>query len=164
MKKRILGALLFFLALSILFFACGKLESWRKNVFGLRISGYRVIEEEDTHGGFLGDGHYYLILDCSQDAERARSVIREWEPLPLSHNLNLMMYGGEENGRSYSFFCAEEAHWPNVAHGFYRFMDRHPEAEDPSDDSALLGRPSFNFSVAVYDTDSDILYYYELDT
>ena len=135
-----------------------------KNVFGLAPPDYRIVDEGAVYGGCNGDGQYYLILDCSEDTERARKVVREWNPLPLSHNLDLMMYGGEEDGSHYSFNCAEEAHWPKVEHGFYRFVDRHPEAKDPSDDSELLGRDSFNFSVAVYDTDSDILYYYNLDT
>lgn len=138
-----------------------------KEVFGLTTSDYRIIDERDTHQGWLGDGEYYLILDCSQNAERACSIVREWKPLPLSQNLNRALYGEEKDGinSSYTFFSfAEEVQCPRIEHGFYRFLDRHSEAENPEDDTELFSRYSFNFSVAIYDTDSNILYYYESDT
>ena len=69
-----------------------------KEVFGLTTSDYRIIDERDTHQGWLGDGEYYLILDCSQNAERACSIVREWKPLPLSQNLNRALYGEEKDG------------------------------------------------------------------
>ena len=35
---------------------------------------------------------------------------------------------------------------------------------ESGDDSEILDRFSFNFSIAVYDLDSNILYYFEMDT
>ena len=43
-------------------------------------------------------------------------------------------------------------------------MDRSSESTDNTDDSMLLSRYSFNFTIAIYDTDTDILYYFEYDT
>ena len=48
--------------------------------------------------------------------------------------------------------------------GWYYFLDRHSEAEDPEDDSGLFGRGSYNFTLAIYDKESGVLYCYELDT
>ena len=123
---------------------------------------YTVVAEEDTHGGFHGDGSYYLILDCSSNVEKALNIVREWKPIPLSANLSLIMYGGEKNGTTYGYKLAEEAHWPEIVHGYYKFVDE--QSENPADDSGVLDRYSFNFEIAAYDTDTNMLYYYRLDT
>ena len=132
--------------------------------FGFRTSAFTVIEEKDTHGGFLGDGTYYLILDCSERKEQATELIKDWKPLPLTENLQLFMYGGEKNGVGYAYDLAEEAHWPIINNGVYKFVDRHSEAVDESDDTNLFNRYSYNFTIAVYDFDTDKLYYFEFDT
>ena len=43
-------------------------------------------------------------------------------------------------------------------------FNRHPDAIDASDDTDLFDRYSYNFSIAVYDLDTDMLYYFEFDT
>ena len=139
------------------FSVCGIFGARRTDYFGFNIAEFTVVAEEDSHGGFLGDGAYYLILDCSENREQAKELINDWKPLPLTENLQYAMYGG-----GYKF--AEEAHWPVINNGVYKFVDRHSEAVDPSDDTALFSRYSFNFSIAVYDLDTNTLYYYELDT
>jgi len=130
-------------------------DSRRSDRFGFKITEFTVVEEQDTHGGFLGDGTYHLILDCSENSSRAHEIIKVWKELPLSDNLDLMMYGG---------YFAEEAHWPMISNGVYKFVDRHSESVNASDDTDLLSRYSFNFSIAAYDLDTDTLYYFEVDT
>ena len=132
--------------------------------FGFSKNEYTIIDEYNTHGGFHGDGYYYLILDCSQNADKARSIVESWTTLPLSENLHIVMYGGEKDGINYGYNFAEEAHWPTIKNGVYKFVDRHSESKNSSDDSDLLDRYSVNFSIAVYDLDSNILYYFEMDT
>ena len=105
-----------------------------------------------------------LIISVSEKREEATELIRDWTPLPLSENLQLMMYGGEKDGVNYGYNLAEEAHWPVINNGVYKFVDRQIRVGDQSDDSYLLDRYSFNFSVAVYDLDTDTLYYFEYDT
>lgn len=129
--------------------------------FGFDPSDYIMVDELDTHGGFHGDGYRRIILDCSQNAVTAREIVKDWKSLPLSDPLEEVMYGGEDGG----YHFAERAMWPTFENGVYKFVDRQADpAEDRSDDSALLGRYSFNFSIAVYDMDSDFLYYFEMDT
>ncbi len=133
-----------------------------RTAMGFDPSEFAVVHEEDTHGGFHGDGYTSLILDCSSASDKALSLVSEWTPLPLSENLELIMYGGVRDGVTYGYELAEEAHWPHIEHGYYRFNDR--QSEDPSDDSGLFGRYSFHFELAVYDTDSHTLYYFKFDT
>lgn len=135
-----------------------------KKHFSFSKNDFLVVDELDTHGGFHGDGSYYLILDCSENKAKALENISDWEKLPLSENLNLIMYGGEKDGVTYRYNLAEEAKMPYVKNGYYCFKDRHSESKNPNDDSELFDRYSFNFSLAVYDIDTDTFYYFDFDT
>lgn len=132
--------------------------------FDIIKSDYSEVESGDSHGGFNGDGASYLVLDCSENKEKALDIVSEWTPMPLSENLNLMMYGGVKNGRTYGFNKSAEAHMPKIKNGYYKFYDRHSGAKDRESDKELFDRGSYNFSIAVYDTDTDRLYYFRLDT
>ena len=131
--------------------ACNTVGSRKTDYFGFKTSEFTVVDEKDTHGGFHGDGSYYLILDCSEETEQAAELIKDWTLLPLTENLQLVMYGGEKDGVSYGYNLAEEAHWPTISNGVYKFVDRHSEATNKSDDTNLMGRHSFNFSVVTID-------------
>lgn len=124
--------------------------------FGFAKKDFSVVEELDTHGGFLGDGSYYLILDCAEKKEQALTMIESWEKLPLSENLNLIMYG--------RYRLAEKAKIPRIENGYYIFEDRHSESKDSRDDSELFDRHSYNFSIAFYDCDTDQMYFFAFDT
>ena len=132
--------------------------------FGFAKKDFSVIEELDTHGGFHGDGSYYLILDCSENKQDALENVSGWNTLPLSENLALIMYGGHKDGMWYGYNLAEEANIPAIENGYYIFKDRHSDSRDSADDSELFNRHSFNFSIAIYDLDTDIMYYFEFDT
>ena len=128
-----------------------------ETVFGLTTADYQVVDEGGLYGGCLGDGEYYLIMDCSKNPKSARNVIWKWEPLPLSDNLKRLMYGQ-------GYHYATNAHLPFIEHGFYRFRDDFPDAENTLDDTELFDRYSINCTLAVYDTDNEILYYFETDS
>lgn len=132
--------------------------------FGFRKKDYEVREETDTHGGFHGDGAYHLIMDCSENKGKALEIVNSWNQLPLSENLNLIMYGGERDGMTYGFNLAELANMPTIENGCYCFYDRHSESTDSGSDANLFDRASFNFSLAVYDFDTNMMYYFEYDT
>lgn len=157
-------AITIIIVICFVFSACSILGEQQSDYFGFKTSEFTVVEEKDTHGGFLGDGSYYLILDCAEKTEQAKELIKDWKQLPLTENLQLAMYGGSKGGVSYGCGFAEEAHWPNISNGVYKFVDRHSEAVDKSDDTNLLSRFSFNFSIAVYDLDTNTMYYFEMDT
>ena len=146
-----------------IFSACDTIENRRIEFLGLEMTDYTIVEEEDTHGGFHGDGHYYLILDCSENPSQVHEIVKGWKELPLSDNLDLVMYGGVRGDILYGYNFAEDAHLPTISNGVYKFVDRHSEINQ-SDDTNLLDRASFNFSIAVYDFDTDTLYYFEKDT
>lgn len=53
---------------------------------------------------------------------------------------------------------------PEINNGYYYFLDRHLEAKNKHDDTDLNNRYSRNFSLAIYDADNKIIYFYEMDT
>ena len=164
--KKIMASISIMILL-VVFSSCSfvsRLLNYQEEYFGFSKRSFTVVEEVDTHGGFLGDGSYYLILDCSDNEAAALSIVADWKRLPLSENLSLIMYGGEKNGRSYGYYLFKEAHMPVIENGYYCFKDRHFEAKDVSDDAELFNRFSYNFSLAVYDIDTNRLYYFEYDT
>ena len=51
-------------------FACTNSQKTLDEGFEFCKEDFVVIEELDTHDGFLGDGAYYLTLDCSKNQEK----------------------------------------------------------------------------------------------
>lgn len=159
MKKKILIlCLLLITVLAIV--GCSGVDT----CFGFRETDFTVFQAEDSHGGFQGEGTTAVILDCSENREKALELVAGWKELPLSENLSLMFYGGERDGVHYAYNFADQANMPKVEHGFYCFQDRHSKSTDSSSDAEIFDRGSYNFSLAVYDSDTDRFYYFELDT
>ncbi len=127
---------------------------------GLDLSGGTVVSERNTHGGFLGDGDTFVVMTFSrtdQPTLESEMTGPYWHPLPLTDDLFKVTYSlalGEDG----------EPLFPEVGQGYYYFRDRHSQSRDPADDSGLFGRGSWNFTLAIYDSQTGTLYYYELDT
>ena len=131
---------------------------------GFSKQDFTVVDEMDHHGGLHGDWYYYLILDCSDHTETALKNVEGWKKLPLSENLDMIMYSREKDDIHYMYNLSEEAHMPEIENGYYYFMDQDSESEELYDDSELLNHYVFNFTLAVYDSDTDIFYYFEFYT
>lgn len=125
----------------------------------ISISSGRILEHWDTHGGFHGDSRTFAELQGQVQIPESKY----WHQLPLTENLSAAIYGGPERS---SFFQDETGSpiLPPVENGCYYFCDRHPNTLDPASDASLYQRGSYNFTLAVYDEDTKILYYFELDT
>ena len=132
--------------------------------FGFTKNDFSVVEEFEDYGGFPVDGSRYLILDCSANKQKALKIIKDWKKLPLSKNINIVMFGEEKDGLIYGYELAKEAHMPKIENGYYIFEDSQLKGKDKSDDSELLNGYSFNFEIAVYDCDTDRMYYFEFDS
>ena len=124
----------------------------------------------DDHGGFDGDGQSLFIFDLSEGPvpENAFGEEAHWKTLPLSEQLSVLLCGGSLDGLNYSAFVTQgdQAWFPEIKNGYYYFRDRHPKASDPYSDTGVLSadRSSMNFTIAVYDTELNLLYYCEKDT
>lgn len=142
-----------------------------KQQVGIDVSDGRSLSQQDTHGGFHGDGiscYVYTFSDdsCLQQVSQADG----WSAFPLSETAQALLYGvTEETETTVSsmgpYFTDEEGAClvPPIESGYYRLVDRHSDA-GTADDPGLLARGSFNCTLAVYDADTATFYFCELDT
>ena len=91
-----------------------------------------------------------------------------WHELPLSDNLMRIVYGTVEDGYYVApYITFNDDKTPCIIYveeGYYFFLDRHSQSKTPHDDSDIFDRSSYNLTVAIYDSQSDTMYYLELDT
>ncbi len=153
------------------FSACqGSMSSQREisDALGIDISSGTIGTNFDTHNGFHGDGEQFVSMTFSDDSMAKKlSQNAAWKTLPLSENLTTLVYGTTtESGHSGPYLTDEngKAVFPDIQNGYYYFIDRQNQGADRYDDTNVLERYSLNFTVAIYDTDTDTLYYAELDT
>ena len=174
-KQRILSMMA---ALALLLSACGggSARSVQDEIAGaldLDLSGCEVVSSWDDHGGFHGDGTAFAELNCSHTG--VLNQIKEdgnWKAFPLDKTAQSLVYGvteqtgTEETGITvyqtgpYVTDDDNDPLIPEIRAGFYRLIDRHAQAGETD----LLGRASLNFTLALYDTDTDTLYFCEMDT
>ena len=126
---------------------------------GIARDEYTVLHEQDDHGGFHGDGMYFVVLDCSGKTEEMQKLTEDWRELPLPSNLHEKLYGGK-------FWDADpvENGLIEVANdGCYYFNNRHDDARH-SWDTEIEGKFSYNFSIAVFNRENDTLCLMCVDT
>ena len=138
-------------------------------ILGADVSAGQVVTQYDSHGGFHGDGERYMEFQFADDT--FEDTIREdntWHSLPIREDaMKAILYGLETEESTYGPYIQNEEGeplLPQIENGYYFFYDRHGESKNPFDSTEILERSSFNFTVAVYDADTDRLYYAELDT
>lgn len=138
---------------------------------GVDLSGGTVLSNEDTHGGFHGDGDTCVEISFDDDSGAALADTMadnsDWRAFPLPDNLQAVVYGRTDEDAQYGPYITDDegaSIIPPIEQGYYYFYDRHSESDDPKNDAELLSRGSLNFTIALYDTDNNMLYYYEMDT
>ncbi len=128
--------------------------------YEIDLSGTEIISDTDTHGGFFGDGERCVVFDASEWKKR-EEILSSWDALPLTENLQLIMYGGEKDGMIYGYDLAMNNDIPVITDGKYFFYDRRHEIYSDND---LFSGASFNFTIFMYDNNTEKLYMLEFDT
>lgn len=139
-------------------------------VLGCTPKGGQVVRSEETHGGCHGDGHTFIVIDFDEKSGRALAARLEadaaWKPLPFDRTSTALAYGLREGARQTGPYVTGRGGgslFPKIEKGYYFFKDRHHDAASGGGED-LLSRASLNFTLAVFDSAADRLYYYELDT
>ena len=176
MKKQMILRIMAVLALFLTACGGGSARSVQEEVavtLGLDLSGCEVVSSWDDHGGFHGDGTAFAELNCSHTG--VLNQIKEdgnWKAFPLDKTVQSLVYGvteqtgTEETGimvyQTGPYLTGEEGDplVPEIREGYYRLIDRHAKAGETD----LLDRASLNFTLALYDTERDTLYFCEMDT
>ncbi len=167
--KRIILVINTFFILIFLLTACGsqKLQNTILNEIGIDVSDGNEISNLDTHGGFHGDGTTYIALNFADDKvlEQIKDSDR-WKKFPLDETVETLVYGmSDETGSIGPFLTDGEGNAliPDIQDGYYLLIDRQPK-QDGATRADILHRYSFNFTLGLYDVDTDTLYFCKLDT
>lgn len=129
------------------------------NNLNLNLYDSKIVSEKSTKG-FFGDGMYYIVIDCKKSKEKVLEQLNNrWELFPLTNNLNLIMYEGNNN-----YHLAQDIGLPEIEDGYYLFINKHSSAKNKYRDDDLFDDHSFDFILAIYDIKTDLLYYFEYDT
>lgn len=122
---------------------------------------FAKMDKKNTHGGFHNDGEllekiYFSEKQANNFINRAKENAN-WRELPITERLH---------NKVCKYAMDEDMNIPEVSNGYWFISDRHSRAKDKYNSEELFNedRHSYNFTVAVFDTDSNILYIYELDT
>lgn len=160
MKRVILCVLLIAFAVA----ACGSKEPQMTaaDELGIDVSGGTEIFNFDTGGGLNGDGTVCEALKFSD--ERVLEQIEgnpQWKAFPLDATVTALVYGISDEASSIGPYLCDGGGTPlvpDIQNGYYLLIDRQDETGD------ILERASFNFTLGIYDSDSDTLYLLKLDT
>ena len=121
---------------------------------------FAKMEEKDYHGGFHGDGESLAKIYFSEgQAEKFIEKINKnehWRKLPMTEDIRNYTSKGAYEGTEI----------PLIENGYWFVLDRHSKATNKYNELDIFneGRYSLNFTVAVFDIDTNILYCYEEDT
>ena len=138
----------------------------QRTVLGINISSGSIITDTDSHGGFHGDGITFLEVAFEDDS--CLNQIKgnsSWKQLPVSYPVDALLYGTQNGSSSIGPYVTEGGKklFPKTEAGYYYFKDRHTGAGGQGSKD-VVNRHSFNFTVALYDEDTQTLYYCEFDT
>lgn len=138
-------------------------DYWQRHIsesLGIDASKGTVVNSFDDHSGFQGDGTSYAVLSFEdEELEQGIAAPGGWHSLPLSNNLETLIYGTRTETTATGPFIGITM--SRAENGYWYFYDRQGET---TDDSGVLNRSSYNYTFALYDAEKDLLYYCEYDT
>ena len=183
MKQTSKGVLLFVLAFALIlcltlgvvalqfFWGGNEKSSPLPQVLGVVLTDSTLSGHWDEHG-WMGDGTEYWQVELSQEdaaaLEKTVQTREGWHPLPVNEDGEALIYGREWQEGTESFSAGPyltgkdgKALLPQVEEGYWFFWNDQTHSPETA---GVLGRGSYNFTAAVYDTSTRTLYCGELDT
>lgn len=123
----------------------------------INVKSCDIIKSKDTHGGFHGDGQLFAVFDCSKDSNKIIEQMKEWDLLPINDDYLKKLFDGIKTNDLYVNEM-KEYDILNLQNGYYYFKGINPYVWDDG------SKEYFNERIAIYDLDTNILYFYESDT
>lgn len=133
---------------------------------GINVLTGKEISSYDTHGG-NGDGTTCIAFSFENDKvlEEIKSN-SDWKAFPLDETVGVLVYGvSDETSKVGPFLNDNNGNplVPEIQNGYYLLIDRQTE-NDNTNSADILHRNTFNFTLGLYDTDTNTLYFCQLDT
>ncbi len=166
--KKYLSITLIFLLLIMSMAACGTkgTQNIVSEALSLDVSSGSEVSNYDTHSG-NGDGTACIAFSFKDNAVLMKIQDNtKWKAFPLDETVQTLVYGTEdETGKSGPYLTDKDGKplVPEIRNGYYLLIDRQAE-KDKAAGADFLHRSSFNFDLGLYDTDTNILYFCQLDT
>lgn len=167
MKKILSSAIAFFLSIFILT-SCGSktVHDTISKELGIDVSSGKELSNYDTHSG-NGDGTSCVVLSFNNDTvEEEIKSNSLWTSFPLGEVVEALVYGVSDETSSvgpYIIDAEGNTLIPEIQNGYYILIDRQVGNRKTSGED-ILQRNSFNFTLGLYDTDTNTLYFCKLDT
>lgn len=137
-------------------------------IIELNINEGKYLERIETHCGHQYDGDYYAKIEFPENSNILKLIENNpnWKKSVLPKSLRFLLYDTEPED-TLNFINDKRMFFPETKNCYYYFINRSDEFEEPENrnpDSLLNWEYSYNFTVALFDLDSNIMYIYELDT
>lgn len=164
MGKKQMWVLLVLAALLVTLTACGpkRAQDVVSKALDLDVSSGSEISNYDTHSG-NGDGTSCIVLRFDEDGVLKQiEGNSQWNAFPLDETVQTLVYGvSDETGRMGPLLTDKDGNAlvPEIRNGYYRLIDRQEKTS-----TGILDRGAYNFTLGLYDTDTDTLYCCQLDT
>lgn len=145
-------------------------ENELSTILDIDVSSGTISHTQDSHGGFHNDGLLFTEITFTDETESLKNEIKRsslWTEMPLPESLNTLIYGNISSTQAIGPYITDEESnplFPNVENGYYFFKDRHSESKNSGNDTDVLNRSSFNFTIAIYDEDTKTIYFAQMDT
>lgn len=125
---------------------------------GLDLSAAQFLSDDDSHGGFHGDGVRLAVIRFDAPVDTAALAAADgWSVLPFRSDLAQLLYEGMEG------VWPSATRIPEIGNGYWYFLDR-CSAQSSDFGRPFIERAAYNFTTALYDADTQTLYYCEADT
>ena len=137
-------------------------------ILEIDLSDGKYLNRIETHCGFLYDGDYYATIQFFETDKILESLNNNshWKKEALPKSLVYLLYDEEADDKIH-FINDPKMVFPHTDNYYYFFINRSALFEEPENrnpDYLLNWEYSFNFTVALFDLNTNILYIYELDT
>ncbi len=143
----------------------GQKNSAIQNELKVDISAGKEISKHEDHG-WMGDGETFIVFEFSgDDFKNELSQNKNWKKFPLDDITKTIMYGSNDTKIKYGPTFTDESgktKFPEITDGYYMLLDR--QDENMKKEGNILNRNSMNFTLGVYDSKENKLYYCKLDT
>ncbi|MGI6254286.1 MAG: hypothetical protein ACOYJZ_01510 [Acutalibacter sp.] len=159
------------LLLALLCAGCMGSRNTLPESLGVTLTDSTMEEHWDDHGGMSDGTQYWQVKLSQEDAaalEQTAQTKEGWHAFPVTEDAEALLYGREwiEGTEAHSagpYLTGKdgEALLPQVEEGYWFFWD---DQTDSYSTEGVLDRHSFNFTAAVYDSETKTLYCGELDT
>ena len=118
---------------------------------GVDLGGAEIVSDRDDHGGLQGDGTTFTVLRLTEESAGEIEKSAAWHGLPLDETAQALLK------------LTDKFDSPEIQAGRYLLIDRQSD-ELQKEEPDILKRYSFNFTLAVFDSDTKTLYYCTMDT